>query len=403
MKLSNVLKYIAVILIVTNSGGNQIIGLYVPGALNMLFFLAIAIIFHISSRKKVSSPPWFLLIGILIWIVINQKIIHTDSKDNYYFLYLFNYVSTFLIITGFTFEDFRSRLLKVLTILSLLSIIVHEMYWFHMIGGVYHPDILSHGVTTGLYLFNVAWGENRFASIFGEPGQYQIILNFTFVLCFNDIVSLIRERNWAVLIKRYGILVLALLLTISTTGYLSFGLFCIVVAFKTIDRKNIALSVFILCLMSAFAYQLYQSDTVQNKFDEDQDVNASYTGRMADNLGLLTMIQDRPFVGYGIGTRSFAKRAITVDNQTSSNGWLNAGAQLGVPFLIVLLVGVFMGVRRIERGKVAIMLFAVVLMSQANEAAYALPFLTMFLFPFNKPRTQRGLEQQSEKYKPSIV
>lgn len=81
--------------------------------------------------------------------------------------------------------------------------------------------------------------QNRLASIFWEPGQYQIILNFTLILCSNDIIDLFKEHRYMILIKKYIILIVALMLTKSTAGYIAFGIICIYVMFNVLDKQKI--------------------------------------------------------------------------------------------------------------------------------------------------------------------
>lgn len=376
--MKKILRYIAVILVVIMSGANTVLNVYIPDKNQQFFFLAYSLLFYFIMKGYASKKSWLTLIGICFWIFFNQNLIQSDGLDNNYLTYIMDYIATFFIVSSFDFENFRKKLLVVIQILATVSIIAHELYWLRIIPGVYHEgDAIS--FTLAWNFFNVEWGENRLASIFWEPGQFQIILNFVFVLCSKDVVNLVREQRYGRLVIRYGILLLALILTKSTTGYISFAIYCAFIMLNLINKKHIIIGLVGSALVIIGISTLLQSDTVQDKFESG---NNSYLTRMADNLGLLYMIQTRPIVGYGIQTRKYVNTALSTNNLTSSNGWLNAGAQLGVPFLLVLIFLVGKGVYRLRDDKLFLVLFLVVFIAQANEAKYFLPFLTLFIFPF---------------------
>lgn len=395
MNISLFLRYTAIILVVLRSGANYI-NFYISPTLNSIIYLLFAILFFAYIKPKGAKYSLKVAFFICLWIILEQIFIQTGVKTNYYFTYLINYVSTVLIVSSFSFEEFRQKLLKVIQYLSLISIIVHELYLFGFIGGTHHyyPGVTDVDVTTALYVFNVGWGENRLSSVFWEPGQYQLILNFTLVLCANDIMQQLKGHEIKVLVKRYFILVLALILTNSTMGYLAFALFCTAVAFNYLDKKHIISGVIILTLMAICATLLLKSDVVGDKFAQKNEIkDTSYSIRMADNLSMLQMMCERPITGYGIETVGFEKRSLSLGNRTSSNGWLCAGSQLGFPFLVALLVLVWNGVKLITKGvSKPILFFLVIILSQSNEFGFALPYLSLFVFRF-KDHSLLALQQ----------
>lgn len=379
------------------SGAHVILGLYVPINFLLIMFLAYSFFFYKHQKGKINKWSLISLIIIVLWIIIEQKFINI-AYDNYYYQYIIFYVGTFLIVSAISFDDFVRKLLLCIKWLSLISIIINELYWAELIAGKYYANVLSSGITVSAYIFNMGWGsQNRLASIFWEPGQYQIILNFTLILCSNDIIDLLKEHRYMILIRKYIILIVALILTISTAGYIAFGIICFYVMLNVLDKRKIGQAIIAIVLCGTCISVLVNSDAVQEKFAQKNETrDTSYSIRMMDNLGLLRMIQERPIVGYGIQTKGFQRRAYAVDNRTSSNGWLNAGAQLGVPFLIFLLFSVWHGLKNMFRDRRLICIcFAVIIVAQANEAAYALPFLSLFLFKFKnmKEKTQYAINK----------
>ena len=379
--MKNFLKYIAIIEIVLLSGAARMLSSYFPvGPLHMVFTL-VAILFFVIQKGKIQQSSFMLMLAICTWIYSDQHFFH-GSADNLYVTYILTYVSCFFIISAFRFEDFKYRLLKVLQWLCFFSIIVQFLYNKNMIAGYYSP---VSSLTLSAYFFNTGWGSvesPRLSSIFWEPGQFQIVLNSLLILCSNDIIDLVKNKMFMKLVRKYGIIVLSLLLTMSTTGYMVFALICFYIALNSIDKRHFLSGFISGILMLVAMYALFQSNTVQEKFNEGSDVYGSYEIRLADNLGLLQMMQDRPLIGYGIGTQDYKARALALDNETSSNGWLNSGAQLGIVFAVVLLISVTVGIRRLDKRFIGLILFVAILMAQSNEAAYYLAPLNLFIFPF---------------------
>ena len=382
-KVSTISQYIAIVAIIIQSGAFPMT-LYIEGSYLFGLFLLFSIVFYLFNKTELNKSSFRILILLCCWVLVNHFFIQKNETNNVYIHLIINYISTFLIVSCFPFNIFKRKLLTCIQWLSFISIIIHELYWMELIPGVFSWHSGSDSAwTLSCYIFNVAWGgQNRLSSIFWEPGQYQIILNFTFVLCCTDIINLLKDRKISLLFKKYIVMVIALILTMSTTGYLTFALFCMAIALNIFNKKQAFSGCFMIAILSISAYALLQTDVVKDKFNQRED-NTSYSIRMADNLGLLRMMYERPICGYGIHSKDFNSRAITLDNRTSSNGWLCAGAQLGIPFLLLILYLSWLGVKRITlESKLPVLFFMVILLAQANEAFYYLPFLVMFFFSF---------------------
>lgn len=101
-----------------------------------------------------------------------------------------------------------------------------------------------------------------------------------------------------ILIKKYIILIVALMLTKSTAGYIAFGIICIYVMFNVLDKRKIGQAIIVTAFCVTCVSVLLSSDAVQEKFAQKNETrDTSYSIRMMDNLGLLRMIQERPIVG----------------------------------------------------------------------------------------------------------
>ena len=92
-------------------------------------------------------------------------------------------------MTVFDFENFRFKLLKYLAYLSFISIIVQVWHDYFGLGSTFVNIPGNDGWAMSLYFFNTEWGENRLASIFWEPGQYQIVLIFVMGLFYKEMLD----------------------------------------------------------------------------------------------------------------------------------------------------------------------------------------------------------------------
>lgn len=380
--MNNLIKYIAVIVIVLSCGAGKMLSAYIQGGLFNLLCFVYAFFFFLYQKGKIQKDSLLIFLILCSWIYIDQHLFQ-QGYDNLYVSYILSYASCFFIISTFIFEDFRKRLLKVVQWLSLFSIIAYILYSLNLISAHYNS---TSELTTAFYFFNVEWGGRpRLSSIFWEPGQYQIILNFVLMLCSRDITDLIKRKKIITLTKRYFVIVLALVLTTSTTGYMVFAITCLYLTLSSMDKRHLGSGIIAGILLLVAVNALLQSDTVQNKFNSNNEAYNSYVVRLADNLGLLQMIEERPLTGYGIGTFEFEMRAHALGNETSSNGWLNAGAQMGIPFLILLLLVTWKGVHRLSQHYIlSLILLAGVIMAQSNEALYYLAPLNLFIFKFKE-------------------
>lgn len=321
---------------------------------------------------------------ITLWVLFINIIVN-DYVDNTFLHYIVYSFSCGVALSVFNFFDFRIRYLKYLNILCVLSILVQLSHDF--LGISTSPySVPGSTMTIGMnfVFFNTEWGDNRMASIFWEPGQCQVVLIFGLCLFYDELQNLSKfKKN----IKKFGILIIAILMTSSTMGYLALGLLVISIAFtnNAIRKNKLYIPLFIIIAVG-FSYLLITSSVVQNKFSGagTSEESVSYKVRMADNLGLIELISARPITGFGVTSKEAEKLNMRNDNLTSSNGWLNDASKLGVPYVLFILLFMFKGANRMffkKRFSLAVML--VLVLSQCNEYAPWYPYVWIYIFRFH--------------------
>lgn len=389
-----IIDYTIVSLIIIFSGANYLVSGYINDFYELFIYIIIAFIIYLFNKKIVDKRSTMTAFIIVSWYLINQLFFHTDY-DNTYLKYISFVIGTYFLISCITEEHFQRRLLRIMQWLSFFSIIIHFLYWSGSISATRFLD--KWDICLGV--FNVGWGDNRLSSIFWEPGQYQVILNFTFVLCSSNIIYLIKNKLYSTLVKRYIILVIALLMTVSTTGYIAFSILCLLIAYSFLNSKNVFLSIFIMIISGLSVYYIYNSDAIQDKFAQrNERGNTSYSIRMADNIACLNMMKNEPLVGYGINTSSFIQESYSLDNTTSSNGWLKCGAQMGVVFLLYYLFSIWKGLKNKKIVWAPSISFFIILLSQAGEPEYQYPLVLLLILSFGKE-----FKQGKNIYKYKIV
>ena len=296
---------------------------------SMMVFLVTCFLFFVFKRgtKKINFIFNFKIISIItLWVFINTHILHLDKIDNSYLDYIFYLIGSGLAVTVFDFENFRFKLLKYLAYLSFISIIVQVWHDYFGLGSTFVNIPGNDGWAMSLYFFNTEWGENRLASIFWEPGQYQIVLIFVMGLFYKEMLDPFTLKPY---LKHLLILTIALIMTISTSGYIAFGILISgAIVNSAYGRKHI----YLLPLLSFLAFSifllLWNSDAVQKKIAQGEvNEENSFNIRMADNLALLTMVGNKPVFGYGAGTKSAEDAKNKFGSISQSNGWLRSAAE----------------------------------------------------------------------------
>lgn len=330
--------------------------------------------------------PIILLIcwTLLSTIVVNQVV------DFSFLSYIIFPLGMILALSYFDFYQLRQCLLKLLSYLLGVSILVHIGYNIDLVPA----ELIDDGekvIAMSLYFFNVGWGEiesvsiTRFSSIYWEPGQCQIVIMYVLVLFSDDIQSHIYDILY--LLKKYGVLLIAILLTGSTTGYIVFALFIsglLLFNMSLLSQKRI-MPFFIAVILSFCILSLfYFSDVVQSKFAQGESISDdnSFAIRMADNLACFTVAIEHPLFGLGVSSFELNAELSTYGNTTASNGWLFSAAQMGFVYIAIMFVAMYINVERMKFKLLTGIPLLILILSQANEYATFFPLMWLYCCPF---------------------
>lgn len=371
------LKYVCVLLMILLSGA---IRFYLEwGIIFIPLMLLFGIWLFLRTEEKQNNILNALI--ILLYPLINVLVINPDLTSNFAYSCLLILASGFFIISSFEFVDFREKWLQCVKWLCIISIPIQVL---HDIGLIPTGGTDIRGNLTTLFFFNCDWGFSRLSSIYWECGQFQIVLIYT-LLMFTD--ELVQWNNYQLLIKKFGVIVFALLMTQSTTGYI-----CLMLLVASLfvfsqngnmSRRNKILLMFPLLMVF---FVIVNSSAIQEKILQSQNTeidNKSSTAiRLQDNLALIDIILESPYVGFGLETARLADRQYYNDSITSSNGWLYSTASLGAVYVLVFILLMYFRIRENLRGIPALIILGICFVSQCNEYIIFLPYMLPFLYEF---------------------
>ena len=352
----------------------------------LLFFVFSFLLYQTGCRpRRIIMENLRILAPVVTWIILVNYFFNHDTTTYKGMVTCIYLLSMCLIASSVNFGRFKNVMLLVANIIAVASIVVQFAYNLGLVGAT-DPHLQTANSPRALYLFNVDWswaGEGRLASIYHEPGQYQIVL--TYIICmFADELSDLK-RWFKPNIKKFGIIILAFILTKSTMGYVVMGLvFFTMVTNVLLDGKNKLLFPVIIGIAYLVFILIYSSDAIQMKIEQSQNLNAhsSFAIRFADNVALLESIKDKPITGWGSDSLSLLKTLVNRGSVTNSNGVFLAAAELGVVYVFMWFVMLFRGLRRIYNLQLAIGLSIALMLTQMNEVGYFLPIIFIYLFRF---------------------
>ena len=377
----SLLDYIAVLSILLASGTTYFYLMH--AGLTLIGFLFIAMIYAIKKKFSFKKLSFFFWLYVL-FIFLDYMIHGFDMNLVGHFFFL---VGTALILVSTDYGCFKRIFLIVVVILVVISIFLQLLYFL----GIIDPQLqfVASDNNMGFYVYafhtfgGARWGlYNQMAGIFWEPGIYQMALNSAMLMNSDLIFNFKKEKNSKLKIV---IVIIAVIFTQSTTGYLVFGCIILGVVFgqeKLKSPKNI-----ILILFGIIASVIVlNSSVVQDKFSSD---NASYLVRMNDNVALLRMISDRPLLGSGVFSKSYMQLADSYGmSGAQSNGILLATAQYGIFWtLFFILASLKEYKKRAPKMNKWLYLGAFIMLNMGEPLSFA-PFMLMFVLSFKYYRNE---------------
>lgn len=352
--------------------------------------------FYWSKHKTtdaVFKKNFYVLTYMAIWVCLCSYIVHSSPTDNEVFAVILIPLGSVFLNSSVSFDKFRSEIFYVSKWIFGISVIVHLCHSLGLLGGDYITFKNGNSYVMSLMIFHTEWGSiatpigdiYRYSSIFWEAGQCQIVIFFILLLFTDDLKEHIFYPKY--ILKKYTILLVAMLLTGSTTGYLVFMIYiCCLILFSTSAKKYKALYPVFVFLALSIGFVIYNSPIVQEKLAQSSDSaeNTSYAIRMMDNMACLQAALENKTFGLGYNTPDLVNTLIKYGSSTSSNGFLRAAASLGIYFVLGICFLLWKGVGKMNLGLPSFVLAACLIFSQSNEYFIAFPYMFIYIFNFKK-------------------
>lgn len=266
----------------------------------LILFGALVILMKRIS-KNVMLVASLLLILTLITHILN------DDMGKYLLVYSFTIVVSVAYVGAFDFDEFKDSYIRVMYVIALISLVgfsvclaipaVEKVFYVHSSSGIDY----TYWIIFVKKIASIHLATPRNYGMFWEPGAYQTFLNLALLLeIFNEKSSF----------KRIFVFIIAILTTLSTTGYLAMAVILLlpVVKKKVVNKKirNIIISI-IICITLVV---LISPDFLNivfgkvnglflNKGELSQNISGSAKIRYYSLIKPIEVFIENPFFGVG--------------------------------------------------------------------------------------------------------
>lgn len=323
------------------SCGNPFVSFYLDKYVYIALIALILICFRpkLSTENKQTAYRWIALMAI---IFIGQFFVLKSIS----YLACANYMAKFL--TGFCIavllgRRFKDAYLSVMTVLCVISLFFFSLQLL----GFSIPSLLPSTSTgsIGIYTFQPPSEYSNYrlrnCGMFWEPGAFAGYINVAFMLFINNLSELFHKHRAKVVI-----LLLALLSTLSTTGYVCFGLIMLFYVMESNVSKPIKMFLLAITVaMAAFAFMSlgFLGEKVTEQFQNASELTADSNehSRFGSIIIDWFYIQLHPLFGNGfsLSTR-YAYHLQFYDEESLlgfGNGFTGIIGTLGIPFMLYYL------------------------------------------------------------------
>lgn len=390
-------EYILIIVLLIFSGNpvSRLMGKYA------VFITAAFIFIALYPKIKKDFYAAFISIGAgLMLIFISQNyILGFVSWPG-----ALNYISIFLLgglILYVLGENFPYKFFNVVSYISVISLFFYPI--FNLLN--LHPQGLLWGNERYTYIIYTYVEEHHFRNcgMFWEPGAFAGVLVLCIAFNINNLPVLWKKHKFKV-----AAIVLALVSTQSTTGYIIFFFIGTYFLFFFVRDKTIAFT--LLPVLFVIAVIVYTNATFLQKKVESQS-ESSLTldkGEFSNNrFGSLIFdmhyIKKHPIIGNGFheSTR-YADNPELIQliqmgaNLANANGFSNYMACLGIPFMFFYFVLSFNATSKIDR-KLGILVTIVIFLTMFGEQWLNFPLFTGIVFLRCKRKNYKQISINAKK------
>jgi hypothetical protein len=297
--------------------------------------------------------------------------------------------------------EFLQKYLKVMVALALLSFIIYIPYILLSTAGYNIEGLITRvseqlGIAGGgrrpviLYTFSSAFSP-RNSGMFGEPGMFAgyLIMGLIALAVVKKIISRKQYLNSLI------ILTIALLTTMSTTGYIAFTLVPLLhYEWKMAGRSRVLFRIFVAVYvllplliggaLYAYIYLPFMKDKIETQMDiVEMQEGKWHKTRVGSLLFDWEYIRSRPLTGWGL--HPFTRHALHPwmnEDEGMGNGFSDFTAKFGVTGFLTWFSMVFIGFWRLTRRDrwATLLILALIMIVLQGEPFLNYPFFMGLAF-----------------------
>jgi hypothetical protein len=372
--------YILVVLLLVFSGDPIIrfLGKSAPLILSVL----VLIIKYKHLGKDFFTKFFCIASALLLLFFLQNMVLNFVS-----WLSAFRYIST-ILLGGLVFylvaERFSYRFFIVLFYVSIISLVFFVVFNLLNI----RPPGLEWREARVTYIFYTFVEQHHYRNcgMFWEPGAFAGVLTLCMALNAKYLPVLWKNHRFKVIV-----IVLALLSTKSTTGYLVF--FGITVYYLLFFIKSTIVKFTVIPILLILVVVVYENaDFLQEKINQQTEKSENLAKGDFSNTRFGSLILDLPYIkkhplvgnGFNEKTRyaddpQLIQQIESGDDIANGNGFSNFLACLGIPFMFFYLLISFKVMNKFDT-RVALLVIIVMLMSLWGEQWLFYPLYTGMLF-----------------------
>lgn len=341
------IDYIAVLVAVLGMGSLYFQVLRMPLMAVMLLVVAgIYFIGHPTIRRENFTIFATLTVSFLLTSIVN---IGNGFYINDLVIWLINVTFIIALQQNMSFNTFKNNYVRIMiveAIISLLSFIIADQ-----LGRSLPLMTVDHNSTNSFYLtpyFTRGWGNipyfHRNAGWYTEPGAHQIFLNFALIFLISDDEHCgIKGRNYLISII---ILVVTILTTLSTTGYMCLAVVLISEIVNNTSAKNRNLKIGAVVLLVVLIIIEEQTGVIEDKLTGISVGQGSGLTRLNDTIYGYNIALQRPITGHGMYMTNQRQLMNKFGINNISNGMASFSIRAGILITLGILVMVYKGFQK---------------------------------------------------------
>lgn len=383
-------KYLPMFLLMAYSGNPFITNESYSNNILIIYFLSLLIfvLFEVDFNyvKKIIYFTVFSIIFIGVIVFFQQMLLGFVSYPGVFSFLIKMLIGLYtLIYYQHKKLDFLDIYIKVISFLLVISIpfwILNQFEYLGLdIGSVIKRSQLLYTSFIDDPSFDLFV---RNSGMFWEPGAHAgyLIVGLLFVALKNRKFMFGPYKN-EVLIMSAG-----LLTTVSTTGFIAFGIILVMFSIHNYGLANIVvLPVFLIIIGIAYFKLDFLKDKVESQFQDavemsDRDISAARMGALKMDIQYM---KSQPFTGNGFHIRTrYRLHPWITEDPLQGNGMSNIMAVWGIPFFVIWLIclSVFAWKTSLSTVTTGATVFIIVLILQGEQYINYPLFLSFFYMPF---------------------